>query len=115
MFNLLRKHDRPGRRRSQRKPHFGLARIRGAGGFNDEAIVRDISLHGARLQFRAPRTVPDRVSISIPSLGVDVEATVRWRSLTALGVQFCSLAFTEPDPSEKPAMRARALSEPVRF
>ena len=114
MFNLLSKQDKPGRRRSQRVPHFGIAYIRGADGFKAEAIVRDISMHGARMQFRAPRTVPDHVAISIPSLGVEVEASVRWRSLTAFGVQFCSLVFHDQEiDAARPA--ARALSEPVRF
>ena len=115
MFKLLSNPSKRIQRRGQRHPHFGVAHIRAANGFKEEAIVRDISEHGARLQFRAPRLVPDTVEIRIPKLGIEVEATVRWRSLNAFGVQFCSLKYDGGGDGAAIIRAPRFLSEPVRF
>ncbi len=59
---------------------------RGYGAF--ECLVRNISQTGARLSFGETSAVPAAFSLSIKGEDGAINARVRWRSLTEIGVEF---------------------------
>lgn len=63
-----------------------LAFNKGFGAF--ECVVRNLSESGARLSFGETSAVPSQFDLQISGEDVFRKATVRWRTMTALGVSF---------------------------
>lgn len=53
-----------------------------------ECLVRDMSPHGARLEFRDPAFLPDDLDLIIPARGHSRRVRVVWRDRYAVGVCF---------------------------
>ena len=58
--------------------------------YDREAIVLDLSDFGARIRFRSRTTLPNRVYIRSPRLGLTQEAHVIWQNDFDAGLQFLS-------------------------
>lgn len=104
------------RRTSPRKRSF----LKGTVYYNNrlsstECLVRDLSEHGAKLQFSAPVTLPDTVELYIPVRDQTFHAEVRWHAGDEVGLSF----GTEPPavdgtaPSGDLAQRVAALEREV--
>lgn len=77
------------RRREMRCRAFKGATLVFNGGYGAfECVVRNISGHGARLKFGDASAVPARFDLTISGDGHSRPASVRWRSLTDVGVEF---------------------------
>lgn len=63
-----------------------LAFNKGFGAY--ECVVRNISDKGARLSFGETSAVPSQFDLQIAGEDLFRKATVRWRTMTALGVSF---------------------------
>ena len=69
-----------------------------------DCVVRDLTLHGARLRCRAAG-LGDDVTLEIPSIdGFRKDAKIVWRRLEDCGVKFVEM---------KPERRARPVLKPV--
>jgi hypothetical protein len=84
------------RRRVVRQKSF----LRGTIHFNNrrsavDCLIRDISVHGARLIFSDAITTPDVVELYIPQKDQTVRAHVIWRHGQELGVAFAQTAPVE--------------------
>ncbi|MEQ1953170.1 PilZ domain-containing protein [Mesorhizobium yinganensis] len=79
----------PDRRASERRRVLKGAKLtfnKGYGSF--ECVVRNVSDHGARLTFGDTSAIPSQFDLLISGEDRARRATVRWRSMTALGVSF---------------------------
>lgn len=65
-----------------------------------ECVVRNLSAHGAKLEFGDTAAVPPRFGLRVSGEGGARLAHVRWRTMTAVGVEL--------DPDREPAMRPAA-------
>ena len=77
------------RRTSHRKKSF----LRGTVYYNNrqssvDCVVRDLSDHGARLEFGALTSLPDTVELHVPARGQTRRAEIRWRTDQEVGVCF---------------------------
>jgi hypothetical protein len=84
------------RRRVTRQKSF----LRGTIHFNNrrsavDCLIRDISIHGARLIFSDAVTTPDVVELYIPQKDQTLRAHVIWRHGQELGVAFAQTAPLE--------------------
>ena len=57
-------------------------------GHLERGIVVDVSETGARIRFYSRWTLPGRVRISAPRLGLDREAEVVWQDFNEAGLKF---------------------------
>lgn len=77
------------RRREMRRRAFKGATLVFNGGYGAfECVVRNMSEHGARLNFGDASAVPACFDLTISGDGRSRPANVRWRSLTDVGVEF---------------------------
>jgi PilZ domain len=91
----------PERRSDSRQKSFLQGRIF----FNNrrtsvDCLVRDISEHGARLNFSCMTATPDVVELYIPNKNETYRAKVQWRNGNEIGVGF---NFDESSPPLAPA------------
>jgi len=90
-------------RRSERIKSFLRAQII----FNNrlstvDCIVKNISLHGARVALDEAMTIPNQFELHIPQKGKTYRARMAWRDSGAIGVEFVdepSAAITVPSTS----------------
>jgi len=77
------------RRTASRKRSF----LRGTVYFNGrlssiDCVIRDFSDEGARLEFASVVTLPDNFELYIPTRDQTLDAHVRWRNDTEVGITF---------------------------
>lgn len=65
-----------------------------------ECVVRNLSAHGAKLEFGDTAAVPPRFGLRVSGEGGARLAHVRWRTMTAIGVEL--------DPEGEGALRPAA-------
>ena len=81
------------RRKTARQRSF----LRGTVYFNErhsalDCLVRDLSPHGARLEFSETATIPDVIDLHIPQKDRTLHAQVVWRHGEDIGVVFPEVA-----------------------
>ena len=74
--------------RSAREPMFKDAVIELPGGGRDSVVVKNLSLTGARIDASHGMSLPDRLFISIPSIGLYKSARVVWQDHQSAGILF---------------------------
>jgi len=86
------------RRREQRQRVFKGGSLRFNRGYGAlECVVRNLSVHGARLAFGDTTAVPAHFDLQVSGEPAARAAHVRWRTLTDIGVEFAGPA--EPSPA----------------
>jgi GGDEF domain-containing protein len=77
------------RRSEHRNRVFKRGRIIFGDGFSTmDCVVRDLSLHGARISMEDQIALPQRFSFSILDSGTTYRAVRRWQRGTAIGIEF---------------------------
>ncbi|WP_366556697.1 PilZ domain-containing protein [Aquibaculum sediminis] len=73
-----------------------------------DAIIRNISQHGALLQLEMIQALPEHLLLSIPKLQVNSRVRVVWKCGREVGVEFAeTLAEAAGEPCEVDLLRAR--------
>lgn len=73
-----------------------------------ECLIRDLTDHGARVQFSAPTSVPEAVELYIAARDQTVHGRVRWRKDDEVG-----LSFATESGADTAAARTGDLAERV--
>lgn len=99
-----------GGRRTVRHKTF----LRGCIFFNNrrsstECLVRDFTLHGARLMVSAAVTVPDVVELYIPQKELTLPAHIKWRTSDEVGVSFPGTNSEPSDHAKTGGMAERVI------
>ncbi|MFZ2101989.1 MAG: PilZ domain-containing protein [Oricola sp.] len=85
----MKRDSMPAERRSvERAPCSHLAEIRIGASVALQAIIKDISPNGARLQIPENEWLPTRFEISVSGIGLNRRATCRWRRGNFAGLEF---------------------------
>jgi diguanylate cyclase (GGDEF)-like protein len=97
------------RRVEHRNRVFKRGRIIFGDGFSTmDCVVRDLSLHGARLSVEDQVTLPQRFSFAIVETGTTYPAIRRWQHGKSIGIEFWVEDAVTPQPLETaPATEAR--------
>lgn len=53
-----------------------------------DCVIRDLSQHGAKVQFSAAVALPQKIELEIPNRGERKQAVVRWRHDDQVGLEF---------------------------
>ena len=77
--------------------------IYNGGQTNLECLIRDISPTGARLEFSASVTLPDRFDLYLPHREETCKAHIQWRRGEQIGVAFDTVESTLSAPAVAPA------------
>lgn len=76
------------RRREVRRPVFQAAELTLGDGHRLRAVITDISVGGARVQYASRMDLPFRVRLSAPVLKLNCWARVAWQDDGAAGLEF---------------------------
>jgi hypothetical protein len=83
-----RLHNKAVVSRSAREQMFKDAVIEFAGGGRESVVVKNLSLTGARIDASHGLSLPDRLRISIPAIGLYRSARVVWQDHQSAGIVF---------------------------
>lgn len=98
-------------RSSERQRTFIAGRLTfGGGTLSVSCSVRDLSDTGARVALESDTTIPNRVTLELPTRKIVREAEVRWRHAGMCGLEFIRTE-TAPVEANDPAQRIRQLEE----
>jgi hypothetical protein len=98
-------------RSSERLRTFIAGRlIFGGGTLSVSCSVRDLSDTGARVALESDTTIPNRVTLVLPTRNIVREAEVRWRHAGMFGLEFIK-AEAAPVDAIDPSQRIRQLEE----
>ena len=85
------------RRRAARQKSFLRGNIQFNNGRNSaDCLIRDITIHGARLVCSDTVTTPDIIDVYIPQKEQTYRAHVIWRHAQEMGVAFAHAAAAQP-------------------
>lgn len=76
------------RRESRQRSYLGAQLQFGNRTQTLDCLVRNITPHGARIEFHNSATLPGRFTMVIPQKGTRHDARIVWRGFEAAGVEF---------------------------
>lgn len=86
-------------RRSERVRSFLRARILFNGGSSTiDCMVKNISVHGAKIEISSTLSVPAEFDLEVPQRGKTYRARMMWRAPQSIGVEFAQPGATGDDP-----------------
>jgi hypothetical protein len=96
------------KRSSPRLRSFLKGRVVFNGGQNSlDCLIRDMSSTGARLEFSASVTLPDRFDLYLPHRDETCKVHIQWRRGTQIGVAFDQVESAPPMPAAPQDVAAR--------